>query len=92
VRHASDLAQALAQLAAHRPDAVVLDVNIAGEAVYPLAERLAAEGTPFIFATGYGRHGIPPQWASRPVIQKPFDLHTLAVALATALSAAAPLR
>lgn len=47
---------ALAWLAsgAPAPDGAVLDVNIGGEMVFPVAERLRAAGVPFVFATGYG--------------------------------------
>jgi CheY-like chemotaxis protein len=67
-----------------RPGVAVLDVNLRGEKVDPLAERLETEGVPFLFATGYGRAGIQPRWSLRPVIQKPFHLETLAAALVAA--------
>jgi CheY-like chemotaxis protein len=82
VLHASSVTAALALLRERRPDAAVLDVNLAGEFAYPVAEVLDADRVPFIFATGYGRSGIPAHWAPRPVIQKPFDGATLAAALA----------
>jgi CheY-like chemotaxis protein len=88
VWYASDVKQALELLAENTPDAAVLDVNLAGEQVYPVARRLATAAVPFIFATGYGASGIDQEWASRPVIQKPFQCHKLAAALATALGAA----
>jgi CheY-like chemotaxis protein len=34
-------------------DGAVLDVNIGGTMVFPIAERLRAAGIPFVFATGY---------------------------------------
>ena len=64
----------------------VLDVNIAGEKVYPVAEMLAKRGVPFIFSTGYGVAGIDTVWKSRPVVQKPFTQRDLARALTTAFS------
>lgn len=64
-------AQALIETA-DPPDLAILDVNIAGEPVFPVAERLAARGVPIVFATGYGRHGLPPPWNQRPVLQKPY--------------------
>ena len=52
-------------------DAALLDVNLAGEAAYPVAEALAAAGVPFGFATGYGSR-LPEPWTERPTIQKPY--------------------
>lgn len=83
--HAISVKDALSVLAERRPDAAVLDVNLAGELAFSIAERLDEARIPFVFVTGYGRSGIPDQWASRPVIQKPFELETLASALASVL-------
>ena len=60
---------------AHAPDydAAVLDVHINGRPVFDFADMLAARGTPFVFATGYGARGIPDRHAGRPVLQKPFQ-------------------
>ena len=41
-------------------DAAILDVNLNGQDVYPVADILAARGIPFVFATGYGERGLPP--------------------------------
>jgi CheY-like chemotaxis protein len=59
---------------AHAPDydLALLDVHINGQPVFEFADRLAARGTPFVFATGYGARGIPDRHAARPVVQKPF--------------------
>ena len=54
-------------------DAAILDVNLAGEPSFPLAELLAAKGVPFVFATGYGAGGLPEAWRDRPTLQKPFS-------------------
>jgi CheY-like chemotaxis protein len=56
--HAAGVAEALAFLAERRPDTAIVDVNLGGELAYPVAERLAALGVPFVFATGYGRQGV----------------------------------
>jgi CheY-like chemotaxis protein len=85
VLHAGRIQDALALLRDRKPDAVVLDVNLAGEHAYPVAMRLAEAQIPFIFTTGYGRSGLPAEWASRPVIQKPFSLEALADALRAAM-------
>jgi CheY-like chemotaxis protein len=85
VRHAGGVAEALKLIEARRPDAAVLDVNLGGVPAYAVAERLRALGVPFVFATGYGRQGVPPEWAGRPVLQKPFPGADLAAALAEVL-------
>lgn len=87
VQHASGVAEALAMLDHGAvPDVAVLDVNLAGEQAFPVARQLRAAGVPFLFATGYGRHGLPSEWSPKPIIQKPFRLETLASALETALA------
>lgn len=53
-------------------DLAILDVNLAGEPVFPVAEILARRGVLFAFATGYGAGGLPESWRERPVLQKPF--------------------
>jgi CheY-like chemotaxis protein len=53
-------------------DVAVLDVHLNGRNVFDFADRLAACGTPFVFATGYGARGIPDRLCARPVLQKPF--------------------
>jgi PAS domain S-box-containing protein len=58
-------------------DAAILDVNLAGEPVYPVAEMLRARGVPFVFMTGYGSASIDPRFAAVPVLQKPIDAKTL---------------
>jgi two-component system, response regulator PdtaR len=50
---ASSLQEARALLADSQPNAAVLDVNLNGEYVFPLAEDLRARGIPFLFATAY---------------------------------------
>ena len=62
-------------------DAAILDVNVAGENVEPVAERLAAKGVPFIFATGYGEAGVPLRYRDRPVVAKPFRSEQLEAAI-----------
>lgn len=53
-------------------DAAVLDVNVAGQEVFPIAEALKARGIPFVFSTGYGESGLPDHWRGHPTVQKPF--------------------
>jgi CheY-like chemotaxis protein len=53
-------------------DAAILDVNLGGEKVFPLATVLAERGVPFVFASAYGGRGTPEEFASRPVLGKPY--------------------
>jgi DNA-binding response OmpR family regulator len=85
VWHASNVSAALAILDAHQPHLAVLDVNLGGELVFPVAKRLEEAGIPFVFATGYGRNGILRDWAHHPIIHKPYDGNTLARALSALL-------
>lgn len=62
---------ALEMLAAGEVDLALLDVNIAGDPVYRLADMLMAKGTPFIFATGYSRAATPSAYAAAPHLEKP---------------------
>ena len=50
----------------------ILDVNLGEERSYPVADLLRARGTPFIFATGYGRAGLNGAYQDVPVLQKPY--------------------
>ena len=85
VWHASAVNEALASLKERRPDAVLLDVNLSGEAAYPVAELLEKEGIPFVFSTGYGVSGLSPRWNGKPTIQKPFTPEALDTALSAVL-------
>ena len=69
---ASRLDEAMARAEAPDFALAVLDVHLNGRDVFPLADRLAERGLPFVFATGYGARGIPERHAGRPVLQKPF--------------------
>lgn len=64
-----------------QPDAAILDVNLGGQKVFSAATILAGRGVPIVFATGYGRDGLPPEWQDRPVIVKPYSQRDVATAL-----------
>jgi PAS domain S-box-containing protein len=57
--------------------AAILDINLGGTLVYPVAEELAARGIPFIFVTGYGTESIDRRFSNVPVLQKPIDREAL---------------
>jgi CheY-like chemotaxis protein len=67
-------------------DVAILDVNVAGENIEPVAERLSARGIPFVFATGYGEAGVPLRFRDRPVVAKPLRSEQLEAAIQKALS------
>jgi two-component sensor histidine kinase len=70
-------------------DAAVLDVNVAGHLIYPLAEKLAASGTPMLFLTGYDARSIDPRFRHSGILTKPIDEAELATSLAQILDQAA---
>ena len=69
-------------------DAALLDVNVAGRQVFPVAEALRDRGVPFVFSTGYGEGGLPDEWRGQPTLQKPFTEAAVRDALMTAMGLA----
>jgi CheY-like chemotaxis protein len=67
-------------------DVAILDVNVAGQPVFAVADALEQRGKPFAFATGYGEGGLPDAWRGRPTLQKPFSQADVARVLKTALN------
>lgn len=82
---AARLTAALEAVAKEKIDLAILDVNVAGEPIYPVAEALAKSATPFVFSTGYGSAGIRDSFRDRPVLQKPFAQQDLKEKLLLAL-------
>jgi CheY-like chemotaxis protein len=70
-------------------DVVILDVNLDGEASYPVADELERRKIPFLFATGYGALAIPERYRQRTILQKPFRKAEFEAALLEALWGAA---
>jgi CheY-like chemotaxis protein len=85
VGSAARLHQAFELARTVRPQLAMLDVNVAGELVFPLASDLHANGVPIVFSTGYGASGIPPEFSRPVVLAKPFTADELRLALTTAL-------
>lgn len=83
---ATKLHEALAAVGSTDIDVAILDVNLSGETTGPVAEALAARGTPFVFATGYGEHTLPEQFRDRPLLKKPFQIDGLKRMLDAALA------
>lgn len=66
-------------------DIAILDVNVNGRVISPVAEAVTLRGLPFVFATGYGSSGLPEKFRDIPTLQKPFQMATLQRAIEDAL-------
>jgi len=84
---ASDVNDAKEKLSSTEFDAAILDLNLNGARSFEVAESLARKRVPFVFATGYGRGGVPEGWPRVPVLAKPFGKRQLEWALTSALKA-----
>ena len=73
---------ALALLTSERIDIAVLDIDLHGELVFPVADFLTARAIPFVFVTGYSRSILPAEYRDVATWEKPFDAYALAPALA----------
>lgn len=62
---------------AGRIDCAIVDINLRGQLVYPLVERLQRRSTPIIFVSGYDRSAIPARFADIPLCQKPVQMQEL---------------
>ncbi|MGI4857878.1 MAG: response regulator [Janthinobacterium lividum] len=59
-------------------DAALLDINLAGQRVFPVADELMRRGVPFAFCSGYGEAGVDTAaYAGVPTVSKPFDIESL---------------
>jgi ActR/RegA family two-component response regulator len=77
---------AIARLESETVGFALLDLNLRGEQVLPVADELTRRGVPFAFATGYEDWVIPPQYRQRPRIQKPVSDVALRKAIGCALN------
>lgn len=73
-----DIHQALALIKEEQLDGAILDVNLSGQLVFPVAAALSAHGVPFILTSGYDVAGLPAEWRDRPVLRKPVAERDLA--------------
>ncbi len=62
-------------------DFAVLDVNLAGETSFPVAELLRERGIPFVFATGYGTDGMAAGHCDERTLRKPYAAEDLRLAI-----------
>lgn len=89
VLKAARLPAALRLAETEHVDAALLDINLAGTQVFPLAELLRARGIPFLFTSGYGEHGLPPAYFEHPMLEKPYGIEQLLLAVTTMLDGSA---
>jgi CheY-like chemotaxis protein len=68
-------------------DGAVLDINLNGEMVFPVADALAQRGVPFVFATGYDEDMPPERYSSVPHCGKPVHAASVADAIRQAIFA-----
>ena len=80
------LDQALSLARSAALDAAILDINVGGSVVFPVADILGERGIPVIFATGYAAAGLPARFRDSAVLPKPFSDQSLRAALRTALA------
>lgn len=73
---AATCAEALDLIAQSPCDAAILDVNLAGEKSWPVADALAARGIGFAFASG-GQEARPAPHDTAPTLDKPFQFNRL---------------
>jgi DNA-binding response OmpR family regulator len=71
------VAEALEAIDRGTYDAAILDVNLGGDRVDPVADALSRRKVPFAFVTGYGTSALPGAYANRPRLCKPFKIADL---------------
>jgi CheY-like chemotaxis protein len=85
VSSVAHVAQACEIAAKANINLAVLDVNVAGVPVFPVAEVLRRREIPFLFSTGYGASGLPSEFLGHQVLGKPFSEKELQQKLALTL-------
>ncbi|HZS63408.1 MAG TPA: response regulator [Xanthobacteraceae bacterium] len=84
--------ESLAALSTQDPDAAILDLNLGGQMVYPVAELLLRRAIPFVFVTGYGPESVERRFDQVPVLQKPIARDVLEQALRNVVAPTLPLQ
>ncbi|MDO7844363.1 response regulator [Sphingomonas immobilis] len=79
---ADNIASALEVIGGGAVDAAILDVNLrGGETSWPIADALAEQGIPFVFASGGSNDSVAERFKGRPTLAKPFTMDAVAAAL-----------
>ena len=81
------VAEALGHVARGGFDVAIIDVSLSDGSVWPVADRLAAAGMPFVLATGGHVEPPPAEHAGAPVLNKPYTLEAIEPAIERACGA-----
>src|SRR4051794_17856289 len=65
---ASSVGSALEAFSTATPDAALLDLNVRGEPIEPVAAALDERGIPFAFISGYSADALPSRWRTKPLV------------------------
>lgn len=82
---AASLTEGMTHAKQAQVEVAILDVNIDGVQVFPIADTLRGRNIPFVFITGYGAQGLPDSYRNAPTLQKPFQMQDLKITLAKIL-------
>ena len=80
------VAEALSTIASKQFDLAILDVNLKGENVWPVATALRERGIPFVLASGGHVEPPPPEFADTPMIEKPYTIDRVSPIIDAALA------
>jgi DNA-binding response OmpR family regulator len=78
---ATHIMRALTLASESKIDFAILDLNLAGTLSFPVADVLRRRDLPFMFASGYGNHGLTESYRNEFVLVKPYGLHELEEAI-----------
>lgn len=86
VTHAYSVFDALELLDTRQFDGAVLDVELRDGVVFPVADRLAELGVPYLFVSAVYDQLVPARHRGAPFVAKPFHLEKLQRAVQHAIS------
>lgn len=69
-------------------DVALLDLNLGGVKVFPVAAALMAKGLPFVISSGYDASVVPEDFRHMPIVPKPFRIEELDAAIRKAVAKA----
>jgi DNA-binding response OmpR family regulator len=86
---ASRISQALTIAANADFNLAILDLNLAGDSSFPVADVLRSRDILFMFATGYGAQGLTEKYLNETVLPKPYGMRELRKAIDSVMDASA---